>query len=407
MKKKLDKQKSWAFTILFCLSIFINNSCGDVKDESGAMFIDATLSNNLYPQKVKDLILLSTVCDDEYCLSALSPIEKKVIWSYTDIDGQLGKQYTNINFYSYDHFTAIPLIDQVLVINNQSGEHLDTLDIQGQVASNLFGVGRYVYPVVRDSNSTNLYILTYDFIQENIDTSISLNIPNDEIIISIGPIVSPIDSTILYNSILRYRPSDNKTQNYLLKWGRERGIIDSISLADTNFKGLGVTRPPIIDTINGISYWHLTDAIVAFNHHDDSVMWLKDIGQVSLVSRPVFFAENIIYPTEANFFLVIDKVSGNIIDTVRNTPSFPGRISVLKDKMLFVGGVDGHLYSLERGTDDTIFDLKRFPMKFERLLSHQNLITNNHFIIHDGGQWIISNLENLARLEIILGSGGD
>lgn len=168
--------------------------------------------------------------------------------------------------------------------------------------------------------------------------------------------------------------------------------------------GLGVTRPPLIDSINGISFWHLTNSIVAFNHNTNRIEWTKIIEQVSLVSRPVFFLDKIIYPTEANFFLVLNKFSGNIVDTIPKTPSFPGRISSTEDKLFFIGGVDGQLYSMgkrQEGAEKSNIDLARFSTIYEGSLNHQFLITDEIFVKNNGRQWIISDIKNLSKLNLI------
>lgn len=358
-------------------------------------YVNTASGNNLYPEYIGNIFLITSDCDEGYCFSAFNPEDQKLVWSVEDRSGKLEQQYTNINFYSFDKFTVLPMVNHLLVLDHFTGKQLDSIHFQGNVASNLFGIGRYVYPVVTNRKQQNLSILVYDLLKEQTDTLISQSFPENELVVSVGPISCPVDSTALFNSVLRYRPSDNRTYNYLLKWHPNEGITDTISLIGTNFMGYGATRPPLIDKLNGISFWHLTNSIVAFNHNTNTVAWTKIIDQVSLASRPVLFLDKIIYPTEANFFLILNKDSGDIVDTIYNTPSFPGRIASTDDKLFFIGGVDGHLYGLgnsQENTDESNFNLKNYTMSSYGNLKHQLFINKDHLVINNGKQWIFSDL---------------
>ncbi len=364
-------------------------------------YLNAASGNNHYPICIDNLLLITSECGADYCLLALSPDKKNRVWTFKDKGGLFERQYTNINFYNFERYTVLPLVNQILVIDHYSGEHLDTILFQGNVASNLFGSGRYVFPIVTNRNISNLSILSHDLIEGRTDTIISIPFQEDEVIISVGPISCPVDSTAFYNSVLEYRPSDNMTYNYLIKWNRDKGITDSISLTETNFMGFGVTRPPLIDSINGISFWHLTNSIVAYNHNTNTVAWTKTIGKVSLVSRPVLFFDKIIYPTEANFFLVINKHSGYIVDTIPNTPSFPGRIISNRDKLFFIGGIDGNIYTLNKSHEVSDKSTIYLSMIYEGSLHHQLFINNEQFVIHNGKQWIFSEFKSIHELNLI------
>ncbi|TVR87630.1 MAG: hypothetical protein EA411_07125 [Saprospirales bacterium] len=391
----MQSRKTWPFLwgiglAIFFLSVFLQ-SCQEPDKDTAAIFIKAASSNNLYPEYIDNLLLISSDCDGVYCLSAFDPKAKEIVWSFLDNSGSLEAQYTNLNFYSFENLTILPMVDHLLVIDHNSGELLDTVPFQGKISANLFGGDRFVYPVVTCNNQHDVQFFSIDLLNGEKDTILSIPASENERIISVGPVTCSFDPEYLFNSVLKYNISDNRTENYLLRWNTEFGATDSIPLSAINFQGYGVTRPPLTDTSSGKTFWHLTNKIVAFNHHDNVVDWSTDLDQVALASRPVLFQDKIIYPTEANFFLVLNKYSGEIVDTIENTPSFPGRIKSVGNKLLLIGGVDGRMYELKENNKS--FKANQLNHLFHEIINDNRIrtplfVNEDQLLINVSKKWV-------------------
>ena len=365
------------------------HSCASDGDQLTAVNIPSSVEKLLYPSINNEIVLLVTDCKNGYCLSAFDPKNRTVVWSIEDIYQNLELQYTNIDFYSYKNFIVIPMVNHLIVVDHSSGIILKTIEMEGTVFPNLYGNDEYVYPTIKDEEKIS--ILSYNLIKDTKDTVELFLIGEGETVFSIGPINCPENPSDFYQSFLRYRYSDNKTENHLIRWNPQLGFLDTISLSEPNFLGFGVTRPPIIDPKRPISYWHLTNAMAAFNHETMEVDWFNDLNEISLASRPVLFNNKIIYPTESQQFLVLNKYTGQSIDTIFNIPIFPGRMRVASDKIYFVGGVNGMLYEIyssEESQNPSNLNLAESSCYPGMSMKHQFIITENYFVFHHENNWV-------------------
>ncbi len=365
-------------------------SCDSSKDVKSIKEIPSSVDKDIYPYQVGNLVLLSSQHSGKNSLKAIDLSSFEVLWEIMDPENFISSQYTNFTPYSHDPITVLPMMNAIWVINHNTGTVKDSIKFTGTIAPNIFGINSMVFPTETLSSPNRLIIHSYDLESKQLDTILVIPFSEDELVSKMGPFLDGDKTGSHFSSFLSYNKSTNQTQNNLIFWNKDYGIVDTLLLSDDNYKGFGVTRPPIKCKESGLLIWHLTDALVAYDSKKRDIVWYKSLGEVIISARPLVVQNRIIYPTESNMILIIDQQNLSI-DTLKNTPYFPGRLIESNEEAYFISGLDGKIYNLSFHQGENKFSLDRYSPNFtDTPLFHQQFFVNNDaWVLNDGEKWIL------------------
>jgi hypothetical protein len=281
----------------------------------------------------------------------------------------------------------------VYVIDLRNGKTTYTKSFDGVLDTYIAGDGDYVYPIVQYRDTTMSVIHRWDLKTGEMKVWKEYSFPYAASINIKGPVSIGTDK--LMHSLLIYRPRVS-THNYFCYLDAEGELMDSIAIESINFKGVGVTRPPIEDVAGGKYFWHTVDGITATNMASGEILWSEKYGLAMMAARPLLWDDYLLYPSDSRTFLLIDKETGEIRHELKEMPSVPSRLLASEGNLYFTD-ISGLLNRLKISTSPLEYTVEQFIQKDKKPVYPSFYADDDIMVLHLGSHWLMGTPEKFIE----------
>jgi len=336
------------------------------------------------PFRYQDMVILPCLCDSKNCIKALSTKNGKEVWTLiTDIP--LWRHGLSGTPYIYENIWVAAVDSMIYLVDVDSGHITDQKSFQGVLDDFVSGHGDVIFPIVHSRDTTQSTIYRWHLKSKDMRLWKEYTFPYAASINIKGPI--PIDGDRWMHSLLIYRPNIS-THNYFCYLDDTGVLLDSMAMDSTNFKGVGVTRPPLRDEAAQKYYWHTVDGMVASDIHTGKILWSHKYNRAMMAARPILWDDYILYPSDSRTFLFLDKSTGHIVATIDTMPSVPSRLYPSHGR-LYCTDISGLLNELEYFSSPPNFKATPFIHKDKKPVYPSFYTDDDVMIIHMGDRWLI------------------
>lgn len=303
---------------------------------------------NIYPIRLENQLLLSSECEGQPCLVAVDCHTREVQWSWLDEHNEIESAYHGLQAYLTDSLWVLPFRQSIKVFQWPEGKLLYDIHFeQGQLEPYLRGVGHQVFFVLYQTPADGGH---YGAIAElNLHTGQHQELVRRPIapgqVLKMMPAwqASESDSCLVYSTLSYTREAGGVS--YLHRYCQHVGTQDSLLVYPANAPGYGIARPFLPEATTPYTYWQTTDGLLKLDGAAFKIKWQFQLHASILTSEVFNLGEQLVYPSESLKFYAVDKSSGQVTDTLLNTPGTPGRLFKRQQLVYFAGGTDGLLYS--------------------------------------------------------------
>jgi outer membrane protein assembly factor BamB len=346
------------------------------------------------PFRYEDKLVIAASCDGEPCMQAISIHTGKEKWRIHPCPAALWSHGLGGTPYIHKQHWIAVADSTTYIIDLRNGKVIDTKSFDGELDSHIAGHADYIYPIVQYRDSISRSVI-YRWNIETGETKVwqEYNFPYPASINIKGPV--QLAGNKLMHSLLLYRPRVS-THNYFCYLDAAGTLIDSIAMDSVNFKGVGVTRPPIIDNAGGKYFWHTVDGITATDIESGEILWSEKYGLAMMAARPLLWEGYLLYPSDSRTFLLIDKETGGIHHELEEMPSVPSRLYASGGGLYFTD-ISGLFNRLSISTSPFTYEIEQRIHKDKKPVYPSFYADEDIMALHIGNHWLIGTPEKFME----------
>ncbi len=341
------------------------------------------------PIRYQNILILVSDCDNSPCLKAISTSNGELIWEVNPWPKSFMKNGISFTPFIQNGNWIIVSDSSVHVFDLKAGKIIQKKTFSGLIEPNIFGHENYIFPVEYDLKLGKTTIYRWDMESHEILPWSSYTFDTESKVHLIGPIHFGSNQDAEFaHSLLIYKPR-SITRNYFCFLNEKGELKDSFLLDSTNLLGLGVTKKPLIDKDFHLSYWHTITGITCLNLSTGKKQWSKNYNKTMIASRPIILDTTIIYPTDNDMFLIIDRFSGAQIAELDSMPHIPSQLFRCQNQLYFTD-IEGKLNVLNYNPATKNYTNKSFLYKGNKPVYPSLYADNDIVAIHADTKWLIA-----------------
>lgn len=379
----IDFKSLIVLTLIVSTMFFI--SCGE---RDFIIHIPVTQDIQALPFRYQDVVIIPCLCAQKPCIKAISTNNGQEKWTLsTEIPlwshGLSGTPHIYKN-------TWVAVVDSIVYLIDLDNGHITSQKtFDGYVDNFLSGHGDDIFLIVQNSDTTQSTIYRWNLKTGDIKAWKEYTFPYTASINIKGPI--PLDDDKFMHSLLIYQPNIS-THNYFCYLDDSGVLLDSLPLDSINFKGVGVTRPPLRDEAAQKYFWHTVDGMVATDLHTGGLLWNQKYNKAMMAARPILWDDFLLYPSDSREFLLLDKASGDVAAVLDTVPNVPSRLYT-SGGHLYCTDISGVFHQLTYTKTPPHFSLKSLIHKDKKPVFPSFYADDDIMVLHIGDQWMVGTPE--------------